>query len=112
MKFAFYKTFEKDNLADGAVFEETWTPDRDLVLKRIHTKRKDGVALTESTFYFKVAETVYTHALVPAAILGPDILVSPVLDIPIIKGQPFSFTFKNQEGATISIFISFEAWEA
>jgi len=112
MKFAFYKTYEKDSIADAAVFEDTWTPDRDLVLKRIHIKNKDGSALTKSTFYFKVAETVYTHAVVPAAILGPDILVSPVLDIPIIKGQVFSFTFKNLEGATIDIFISIEAWGA
>jgi len=112
MKFAFYKTFEKDSLADGASYEDVWIPDRDLVLKRIHIKNKDGSALTKSTFYFKVAETVYTHALVPAAILGPDIMVSPVLDIGIIKGQRFDFTFKNQEGKTISVFISLESWEA
>jgi len=110
-RFAFYKTFEKDGLADGATHEDSWVPDRDLSLKRLHIKRKDGAALTASTFYFKVAETVYTHAIVPAAILGPDIMLSPVLEIAITKGQRFDFTFKNLEGVTINLFISIEAWE-
>jgi len=112
MKFAFYKTFEKDNLADGATDEDSWVPDRDLTLKRIHIKNKDGTALTKSTFYFKVQEAVYTHPIVPATILGPDIMVSPVLDIPILKGQTLNFTFKNQEGTTISVFVSIESWGA
>jgi len=49
---------------------------------------------------------------VPASILGPDILVSPILDLPFKTGESLDFTFKNLEGATIDIFISFEAWAA
>jgi len=112
MPFAYYYTFEKDSLADGATYEDSWTTDEDLVLKRIHIKNKDGSALTDSTFYFKIGETVFTHPVVPAAILGPDIMVSPVLDIPFKKAQRFYFTFKNLEGVTISLFISLEAWRS
>jgi len=108
MPFYYFKTFEKDSLADGDIYEDTWTADEDLVIKRIFIKNKDGSALTDSTFYFKIVGEVYTHPLVPAAILGPDILVSPVLDIPFVKGAKLDFTFKNLEGVTISLFVVFE----
>jgi len=109
MPFAFYKTFEKDSLADGAKYEDSWTTDRDLVIKRILIKNKDGSALTKSTFYFKIVEAVYTHPIVPAAILGPDNFMAPVLDIPFKNGEKLDFTFMNLEGAAIDIFISMEA---
>jgi len=108
MAFYYFKTCEKDSLADGDVYEDTWTADEDLVIKRIFIKNKDGSALTDSTFYFKIVGEVYTHPLVPAAILGPDVLVSPVLDIRFVKGAKLEFTFKNLEGVTISLFVVFE----
>jgi len=108
MAFKYFKTFEKDNLADGAVYEDSWTADEDLVIKRVYIKNKDGSSLTDSTFYFKISETVFTHPLVPAAILGPDVLVTPILDISFTAGQKLEFTFKNLEGVTISIFIVFD----
>jgi len=108
MSFAYYKTFDKDAIADGDRFEDSWTPDENLVIKRILIRNKDGSALTKSTFYFKISETVFTHEIVPAAILGPDKFLAPVLDIPIKAGQKYSFTFLNQEGVAIDIFISLE----
>jgi len=108
MGFAYYKTFEKDSLADGATYEDSWVADEDLILKRILIKNKDGSALTKSTFYFRIFMNVYTHPVVPAAILGPDNFLAPVLDIPFRNGQKLELTFKNLEGAAIDIFISIE----
>jgi len=110
MGFLYYKTYEKDSIADGGEFGDKWTADTNLVLKRIHIKRKTGEALTKSSFYLKIHERVHTHPIVPASILGPDILVSPILDLPFKTGESLDFLFKNLEGATIDIFISFEAW--
>lgn len=109
--FKYYKTFEKDSIADGAVFEDSWTADEAVKIKRIHIVEKGDLSLTKSTFYFKIKGRVYTHPTVSANILGPDILVSPVLDIPFAKGEKLDFTFKNLEGADRSVFISFECWE-
>jgi len=108
MSFAYYKTFEKDSLADDAVYEDSWTADENLIIKRVLIKNKDGSALTKSTFYFKIGEAVFTHPVVPAAILGPDNFLAPVLDIPFKNGQKLDFTFKNKEGAAIDLFISME----
>jgi len=111
MAFKYFKYFEKDNLADGAVYEDTWYPDVDIKIKRIYLARKDGASFTDSTFYLKVKETVYTHDVVPCIILGPDKLTSPELDIPVAAKQVVAFTLKNLEGATISVMITLECWE-
>ena len=109
MTFKYYKYFEKDAIADGLTYEDSWEADEDLKLKRIHIARKDGIALTKSTFYLKIAERIFTHPVVPASILAPDALISPTLDVSFRKGEKLFFTFKNLEGASVSIMITFEA---
>jgi len=110
MGFEEYRSFEKDNIADGGTFEEDWTPKEDRTIKRIHLARKDGASFTDSTFYFKINGKVYTIDVVPCIVLGPDILTSPVLNIPIKAAQTFSFVLKNLEGTTISVMVTLELW--
>jgi len=110
MVFAEYKYFEKDNVADGAVYEDDWTAKEDRIIKRIHLARKDGASFTDSTFYFKIDGVVYTLDVVPCVVLGPDILTSPVLDIEIKAKETLSFTLKNLEGTTISVMVTLELW--
>jgi len=108
MEFAEYKYFEKDAVADGATYEDDWSPKEDRVIKRIHLARKDGASFTDSTFYFKIDGVVYTLDVVPCIILGPDILTSPVLDIPIKAKSTLSFVLKNLEGVSIDVMITLE----
>ena len=104
----YYKTFEKDTLAAAASWTQTWTVEADMRIKRIHIVEKTGLTLRKSTFYLKIAGTVYTHDLVPCSVLGPDILTSPILDIALPKGAELSYTLKNNEAAAISLFVSLE----
>jgi hypothetical protein len=108
--FAYYKYFEKDSLADGATYDDSWVADENLILKRIHIMDKAGAALTKSTFYLKVGPDVYTRTVVPAQLLPPGVEDSPVLDITFANGVALNFTFKNLEGAAKSIMICFEVW--
>jgi hypothetical protein len=110
MGFKYYKTFSYDSLANGASYSDTWDLDEDLILKRVHIMRKDGAALTASTFYLKIKDRVYTLSVVPAAVLGPTVLANPQLDIAAAKGEKLAFTFSNAEGTAISVFITFECW--
>ena len=104
----YYKTFEKTGLADAASWTQTWTVEADMRIKRIHIVEKAGTTLRKSTFYLKIAGPVYTHDLIPCSVLGPDIMVSPVLDIALPKGAELSFTLKNNEGKSIDLFVSLE----
>jgi len=80
MSLKYYKTFEYDGIADGDTRGASWTAEEDMKIKRIHIVEKSGTTLRKSTFYMKIAGRVYTHEVVPASVLGPDVLVSPVLD--------------------------------
>lgn len=111
MPLKYYKTIEKDSLAAAGSWSDDWTPDEDLVIRRIYLKNKDGSAFTDSTFYLKISEDVYTHSVVPAAMLGPDREISPEVDIPVTSHQKVSWTFKNNEAATVSLFLVFECYE-
>jgi len=108
MVFKFYKTFEHDNIATGTTVTGSWTADENYVIKRVHIMNKAGTALTASTIYFKIGDRVFTRELAPAVIFGPNVQVSPELNIPLTKGEKLDYTFKNNEGAAISIFICFE----
>jgi len=110
MPFKEFKYFEKDGVADGATYEDDWTPKEDRVIKRIYLARKDGQSFTDSTFYFKIDGVVYTLDVVPCIILGPDILTNPVLDISIKAKETLSFTFKNLEGVSVDVMITLELW--
>ena len=104
----FYKTFEKDSLAAGDSWTKTWTAEEDMRIKRIHIVEKSGRTLRKSTFYLKVAAAVYTRELIPCSVVGPDVLVTPVLDIPFAKAAELSYTLKNNEGVAIDLFTTFE----
>jgi len=112
MAFKFYKTFEHDNIAAGATVSGSWTADENYVIKRVHIMNKAGTALTASTIYFKIADRVFTRELAPAAVFGPNVQVSAELNISFSKGEKLDYTFKNNEGATISVFICFETHSA
>lgn len=106
----YFKTIEKDSLAAAGSWSSDWTPDIDLVIKRIYLKNKDGSAFTDSSFYLKISELVYTHSIVPAAILGPDREISPELNIPVSAHEKVAWTLKNNEADTVSLFLVFECF--
>jgi hypothetical protein len=110
MGFKYFRHWRKDGIATGATVSDTWTAEEDLVIKRIHIQRTDGVSLTASTFYFKISGDVYTREEVPATVLGPNVQVSPELNITIPKSAKLDWTFKNNEGATISVMVTLEVW--
>ena len=109
-KFRYFKHFSVASLADGATWSDSWVADENLIIKRIHLQRGDGAGFTKSTFYFKIAGDVYTREVVPASVLGPDCEVSPELNIKFNKGNKLDFTFKNQEGTTVDVLLTFECW--
>jgi len=111
MVFSHIRTFEKDALADGATYSNSWVADEDYVIKRVMLARKDGASLTASTFYFKIGARVFTREIAPALYFGPDVEITPVLDIPFAKGEKLDFTFLNKEGVSIDIFVYFEVHE-
>jgi len=110
MPFKYFKTFEKDSLADGGTYSETWYPDEDIIIKRIYIVNKAGTDLYKSEFYLKVKEDVYTLSVVPCVVLGMQRNVTPQLDIEVKANELVNFIVTNNEGSAISFYVVFECW--
>jgi len=112
-KYKFFKTYDTGALADGATFEPPapWAPDKDILIEKVYLKAKDGTELTKSTFYIKAKDKVFTREIVPAAAIGQDALIGEKLDWDIKAHEPIAFTFKNLEGATKTVWITFVYYE-
>jgi len=108
--FKYFKTFEKDSIASGAEYSDTWDLDEDLVIKRILLVEKAGGSLLKSSLYLKIKDRVYTLPVVSANVLTPSISKDIVFDIPAAKGEKLAFTFRNGEASAVSIVLSFECW--
>ncbi len=108
--FKFFKTFEIDNLGAGAVWSFSWTLEEDYVIRRIFVIGKGGVSLTKSTLTILVDNVPITREKVPAQTLGPDIRVSPELNLALKKAQKIDVSFNNLEGTTVSLFVVFEVY--
>jgi hypothetical protein len=107
-EFYYWKTFEYDSLADGGSWSDDWDVDEALTIKRIYLINKAGTAFTNSTFYLKISEDVFTRSIVPAVVCGPRVDITPEVNIPVKAKERISWTFKNNEGGEVSLFLVFE----
>jgi len=110
MPFKYFKTFEKDSLADGSTYSTTWYPDEDIIIKRIYIVNKAGSDLYKSEFYLKVKEDVYTLDVVPCVVLGMQRNVTPELNIEVPAHSLINITLTNNEGSAISFYVVLECW--
>ena len=110
MGFNQFRVLELSSIADGAKSTDQWTADANYTIKRIFIQREDGEGFSASKVWIKIGGHVYTREIVPAVVLGPDIEVSPELNIPIKNGETFSVEMENDEGVTISVFVTLELW--
>jgi hypothetical protein len=109
MAFGFWKVFSLDSIAAGTSKSDSWTPDKEYIIKRIYVVNKSGSALTASTFTLAQAGFAYTQPEVPARLLSPDNYLNPELNLRIAPTK-LDFAVKNGETATISVFVVFEVW--
>jgi hypothetical protein len=107
----YFKTFEKDSLAAGSTYSDSFDISTPLVIRRVYVVNKAGTVLSNSALYFKVSDRVYTSSVVPVAVLQPTANYSPELNIKCDAGEKVDFTFTNKETSAVSVYIVFECVE-
>lgn len=109
--FDHHRYVRKDSVVVDATISDSWTADGDYIIKRLHLQNADGSGLTDSTFYYKIGEHVFTRPEVPAVIFGPDKEITPEINVIITKGQKLDWTIKNKEAATTDFLLTLEIWK-
>jgi len=108
MPFHHFRKIYYADVATGASFSDSWTSDNAYTIHRIFIVEKTGRALYNTPLTMRKEDYVFIRDEVPAYLLGPDIQVSPVLNIPIAKGETLYWEGKNDEGVSIGIYIILE----
>jgi len=104
----YFKTLNTGSIADGSYAEKEWTPDRDIVIKKMMMNERAGTAGNNTQVYISIADVPYTKDFVPAAVIGnnPEYCWKPDLKVP--KGAKIYIKVTNNEGAAKDWDIVFE----
>jgi len=112
MAFLYFKRVNTGTLADGDAKELTWTPERDVIIKRLFMTARGGTSLENVQVLIKVADVPYTRPDIPGIILGYDSETAWIWDKPVTKGVEVYFKVTNNSGFSDIFDIIMECYEA
>ncbi|MBW2562378.1 MAG: hypothetical protein JRE40_16220 [Deltaproteobacteria bacterium] len=94
----YFKTLNTGSIANGSYAEEEWTPDRDIVIKKMMMNERTGTVGNNTQVYVAIADVPYTRDYVPAAVIGntPEYCWKP--ELRVAKGAKIYLKVMNNEG--------------
>lgn len=103
-----FKSLNTGSISDGSYAENEWSPDRDIVIKKMMLNERGGTAGHNTQVYIIIADHPYTKDYVPASVIGdnPEYCWKPNLEVK--KGAKIYVKIANNEGSTKDWDIVFE----
>jgi len=116
--FAAFKAVPKTNTTTyrvtinaGSSEEFSWSSDDDYTIHRIFVIEESGSSLYKEDTTVLIDQTAYTKEAIPASLLAPNALYSPIVDVPLKKEQVFKLTILNNESTAITVRVVLELWK-
>jgi len=103
-----FKTIELGSIAAGADKEDTWTPERDITIKKIMINERSGAAVNAVKIYISLAGQTYTKPFVPASAIGSNLEYCWKPNQPVAKGTEIYVKAENAGSSAVNIDIVFE----
>ena len=103
-----FKTIELGSIAAGADKEDTWTPERDITIKKIMINERSGAAVNAVKIYLSLAGQTYTKPFVPASAIGSNLEYCWKPNQPVAKGTEIYVKAENAGSSAVNIDIVFE----
>jgi len=103
-----WKSINTGSISDGSSTEKEWTPDTDIVIKKMLLIERSDYSLSNAQVYISIADVPYTKDFVPASVIGqdPEYCWKPNLRVP--KGAKIYVKITNHVGVAINVDIVFE----
>ena len=103
-----WKSLNTGSISDGSYAEKEWTPDRDIVIKKMLLVERSDYSLSNTQVYISIADKPYTKDYVPGSVIGsdPEYCWKPNLKVP--KGAKIYVKITNNVGTAINVDIVFE----
>ena len=92
----------------GNYGEDDWTPERDIIIKKVMANERTGAALNAAQLYLSIANVPYTKTYVPMSVIGnnPEYCWKPELKVP--KGARIYAKIYNAGSSDIVPELIFE----
>lgn len=104
----YFKSINTGNITNGNYAEVTWTPDRDVTIRKMMLSDRSDQSLAAAQVFISIADVPYTKDYVPGNVIGSDPQYCYAPDIPVPKGAQIYVKVGNNTGATINCDIVFE----
>jgi len=109
--FHAFKTIDMGPVNPAGSAEKTWTSDDDYTIHKIYFIEKTDATLCKYVATIRIDGYVLTKDIVPASLLTPNNLSSPVLDVPLPDDKVITISVLNGESATRDCYVVIELWK-
>ena len=103
-----FKTLNTGDITSGSYKELTWTPDRDITIKKLLIVERDDKSLANVQTFISIADIPYTKDFVPGSIIGQDTEYCWKPELPVKKGAKIYTKLTNSSANTINCDEVFE----
>jgi len=103
-----FKTLNTGNISDGSYAEKDWTPDTNIVIKKMLLIERSDYSLSGAQVYITIADVPYTKDFVPGSVIGQDTEYCWKPNLAVSKGSKIYVKVQNNTGTTINVDIVFE----
>ena len=105
---SYFKTLNTGSISNGGYKEKKWTPDRDIIIKKVMLIERSDYSLSNAQVYISIAGRPYTKDYVPGSAIGQDPEYCWKPNLTVTKGSEIYFKITNNVGSTINVDIVFE----
>lgn len=104
----YFKTLELGTIAAGGSAEETWTPERDIIIRKVIVNERTGASVNAVKIYIEIAGQTYTKQFVPASVIGTNVEYCWKPDLKIPKGAEIYIKAENAGSSSVTLDVVFE----
>ena len=104
----YFKTLNTGSISAGSTVNKDWTPDTDIVIKKVMLIEKNDQSLSNVDVTITIADVPYTRDYVPGSAIGTDPEYCWKPDLEVSKGSKILFSVKNNTSSSVNIDIVIE----
>jgi len=105
---SYFKTLNTGSISTGSYAEKEWTPDRDIIIKKVMLIERSDKSLSNAQVYISIAGRPYTLDYVPGSAIGKDPEYCWKPNLTVTKGSKIYVKITNNVGSDINVDIVFE----
>lgn len=104
----YFKSLNTGTISSGSYAEISWTPDRDITIKKMLLIERSDKSLSNVQVYISIADVPYTKDFVPGSAIGCDLEYCWKPNLAVRKGAKIYVKITNSRSDSVNIDVVFE----